>query len=115
MARSPSPMALATQVNSKDWIKELNAVTTLPLPRRPSGRPSGVIWCSTGPRLLARSRGRCESTLSQSSWSSAMLSSWLGASPFPSTTVSSLSSGVMAESAANGHNAWQMRMIKERV
>ena len=38
-ARSPSPMALDTQVNAKFWASELKEVTTLPLPRRGSGRP----------------------------------------------------------------------------
>jgi len=63
-------MALATQVNSNFWTRELKAVTTLPLPRRASGRPSLVIWCSTGPRLLTKISGRCEKTASQSSVSS---------------------------------------------
>ena len=65
-------MALATQVKSYFWAKGLKAVTTLPLPRRGSGRPSAFMWCSTGPRLLAKIRGRRESTESHSSWSSAM-------------------------------------------
>jgi hypothetical protein len=65
-------MALATQVNSNFWAIELKAVTTLPLPRRASGRPSPDIWCSTGPRLLTKIMGRFEKTASQSSLSSAI-------------------------------------------
>jgi hypothetical protein len=64
-------MALATQVNSNFWAIWLKAVTTLPLPRRASGRPSPDIWCSTGPRLLTKMKGRLEKTSAQSASSSA--------------------------------------------
>ena len=64
-------MALATQVNSTLWARELNAVTAPLLPRRASGRPAGVIWYSTGPRLLARIRDRWDSMESHNPVSSA--------------------------------------------
>ena len=82
-ARSPSPMALATQVNLASWVRVLKAVTTPPLPLLPSGTPSGVIWCSTGPRLLAKIRRRCESTSLHSCAKSAMPPSRLGTLWFP--------------------------------
>ena len=56
--RSPSPMALATQLNSKCWMRLLRAVTTAPEPRRGWSLPSGLMWNSSGPRLLATMRGR---------------------------------------------------------